>query len=59
MNDEIIDSSSGIMGIKTGSRTLLILGNTTGVDIDSRIRLESLNSNSGSHSSSSSISRNV
>jgi len=30
----MIDSGSGIMGIKTGSRTLLSLGNTTGVDID-------------------------
>ena len=40
---EMIDSSSGSMGIKTGSRTLLSLGNTTVVDIDSRIRLELLN----------------
>ena len=53
---EMIDSSSGIMGIKTGSRTLLSLGNTTGVDIDAKIRLESLNWSSGSHSSLSSIS---
>ena len=40
---EMIDSSSGIMEIKTSSRMLLSLGNTTGVDIDSKIRLESLN----------------
>jgi len=40
---EIIDSSSEIMEIKTGSRTLLSSGNTTGADIDSRIGLESLN----------------
>ena len=40
---EMIDSSSGIMGSKTGSRTLLSSDNTIGVDIDSRIGLESLN----------------
>jgi len=40
---EMIDSSSEIMGSKTGSRMLLSLGNTIGVDIDSRIGLESLN----------------
>ena len=40
---EMIDSGSGIMGIKIGTRMLLSLGNTTGVDIDSRIGLESLN----------------
>ena len=40
---EMIDSSSGSIGIKTGSRTLLSSGKTTGVDIDSRIGLESLN----------------
>ena len=40
---EIIDSSSEIMGSKTGLRMLLSLGNTTGVDIDSRIGLELLN----------------
>jgi len=39
---EIVDSSSEIMGIKTGSKTLLSSGNTTGVNIDSRIGLESL-----------------
>jgi len=55
---EMIDSSSEIMGIKTGSRMLLSLSNTTGVDIDSRIGLESLNWSSYSHSSSSSISEN-
>jgi len=54
---EMIDSSSEIMRIKTGSRTLLRLGNTIGVDIDSKIGLESLNWSSGSHSSSSSISK--
>ena len=53
----MIDSSSGI-GIKTDSKILLSLGNTTGVDIDSMIELKSLNSSSGSHSSSSSISEN-
>ena len=37
---EMIDSGSGIIGIKTGSRTLLSLGNTRGVDIDTRIRLD-------------------
>ena len=52
---EMIDSSLG-MGIKTGWRILFSLGNTIGVDIDSRIGLESLNWSSGSHSSSSSIS---
>ena len=56
--DEMIDSSSGIMGIKIGSKTLLSSGNTTGVDIDSRIGPESLIWSSNSHSSSSSISRN-
>ena len=40
---EMIDPSSGIMRIKTGSRMLLSSGNTTGVDIDSRSGLESLN----------------
>ena len=40
---EMIDSSSGIMRIKTGSRMLSSLGNTTGVDIDLNIGLESLN----------------
>ena len=40
---EMVDSNSGIIGIKTGSRTLLSSGNTTAVDIDSRIGLESLN----------------
>ena len=55
---EMIDSSSRIMEIKTGSRTILSLGNTTGVNIDSKIGLESLNWSSGSHSSSSSISGN-
>jgi len=40
---EMIDSSSRIMGIKTGSRALLSVGNSTGVDIDSRIGLETLN----------------
>ena len=40
---EMIDSVSGIMGIKIGSRTLLSSGNTTGIDIDSRIGLELLN----------------
>ena len=39
---EMIDSSSGIMGIKTGSRTLLSLDNTTGVDI----LIQGLDSNS-------------
>ena len=46
---EMIDSSSGIMGIKTGSRTLFSSGNTIGVDIDLRIGFESLNWSSGSH----------
>jgi len=55
---EMIDSSSGSMGIKTGSRTSLNSGNTIGVDIDSRIELELLTWISGSHSSSSSISGN-
>ena len=54
----MIDSSSEIIGIKTGSRTLPSLGNTTWVDIDLRIGLESLNWSSGSYSSSSSISEN-
>ena len=40
---EMIDPSSGIMGIKTGSRLLLSFGNTTKVDIDSKIGLELLN----------------
>ena len=40
---EMIDSSLGIMRIKTGSRMLLSLSNTTGIDIDSRNGLESLN----------------
>ena len=40
---KMIDSSSGSMEIKTGSRKLLSSGNTTGVDIDLRIGLESLN----------------
>ena len=40
---EMIDLSSEIMRIKTGSRMLLSLGSTTGADIDSRIGLESLN----------------
>ena len=31
---KMIDSSSEIMGIKTGSRMLPSLGNTTGEDID-------------------------
>ena len=39
---EMIDLSSEIMRIKTGSRILLSLRNTTGVNIDSRIGLESL-----------------
>ena len=39
---EMIDSSSGIMGIKTSSRMLLSLGNTTGVDSDSMNGFESL-----------------
>ena len=39
---EIVDSSSEIMRIKIGSRTLLSSGNTTGVDIDSKIRLKIL-----------------
>ena len=47
---EMIDSSSGIMGIKTGARMLLNLGNTIGVDIDSRNGLESLTWSLGSHS---------
>jgi len=51
----MIDSSSESIGIKICSRTLHSLGNTTGVDINSRIGLESLNESSGSHSSSSSI----
>ena len=55
---EMIDSSSGSMRIKIGSRTSLSSGNTTGVDIDSRIGFELLNWNSGCHSSSSSISWN-
>ena len=55
---EMIDSSSEIIGIKTGSRMLLSLSNTTGVDIDLKIWLESLNWSSGSHSSSSSILKN-
>ena len=55
---EMIDSSLEIMKIKTGSRMLLSLGNTTGVNIDSRIGLESLSWSSGSYSSSSSISEN-
>jgi len=54
----MIDSSSGSMGIKTGSRTLLSSDNTTGVEIDSRSGLESLIWSSGSHSSSSSILEN-
>ena len=37
---EMIDSSSEIMRIKTGSRILFSLGNTTGVDIDSRIEAQ-------------------
>ena len=40
---EMIDSSSRIMGIKTGSRMLPNLGNTIGVDIYLKIGLESLN----------------
>jgi len=40
---EMIDSSLEIVGIKTGSRMLVSLGNTTGVDIYSRIGPESLN----------------
>ena len=56
--DEMIDLSSEIMGIKTGSRTLLSLDNTTGVDNDSRIGLKLLNWSSNSHSSSSSILEN-
>ena len=52
---EMIYSSSEIMSIKTGSRMLPSFGNTTGVDIDLRIGLESLNWNSGSYSSLSSI----
>ena len=40
---EMIDSSSKIMGFKTGSKMLLSLGNTTIVDIDLRIGFESLN----------------
>ena len=40
---EMIDSSSEIMRIKIGSKMLLSLGNTTRVDIDSRIGLELLN----------------
>ena len=51
----VVDSSSEIMRIKTCSRTLLSLGNTIGVDINSRIRFELLNWSSCSYSSSSSI----
>jgi len=56
---KIDDSSSRITGmriIKIGSNMWLKLGNNIGVDIDSKLEIESLNWGLGSHSCSSSIS---